>query len=243
MSLPRFHVPEAAPGARVELPEHSAHHAREVLRLRAGAAVHVFDGAGAEFEATLERVSRQGVRASLGAAVATRPESPLRVVLALAPLKGDRMELVIQKATELGVAEIWPVISSRTEASARPALRGTRSERWDKVASGAAEQCGRAVVPRIAATCTFESLLGLPFDGVRIALLEGPGHEPLASLSPAPASVLLLVGPAGGFDPSELQRLRDARFRAAALGPRVLRSETAAIAAVCLAQACWGDLG
>jgi 16S rRNA (uracil1498-N3)-methyltransferase len=146
VTAPRFHVPSAAPGARVELPEHTAHHAREVLRLRPGAAVRVFDGAGAEFEGVLDEVSRRTVSARLRHAVEARPESPLRLVLAVSPLKGDRMELVVQKATELGVTEIWPVVTSRTGGRAAGAAR-LRGEQWDRVASGAAEQCGRAVVP------------------------------------------------------------------------------------------------
>src|SRR5262249_10526962 len=101
VSLPRFHIPGAAPGARVSFPEHTAHHARGARRLRAGAAVRVFDGAGKEYEAQLESVTRQGVSAPLPGAVPARPEPPRRVVLALSPLKGDRMEIVIQKATEL----------------------------------------------------------------------------------------------------------------------------------------------
>ena len=107
-----------------------------------------------------------------GGAVAAAPESPLHLVLAVSPLKGDRMELVLQKTTELGVAEIWPVVTDRTDAAARPALDGTRVERWERVASGAAEQCGRAVVPRVADTTTLEALLAKPFDGTRIVLLE-----------------------------------------------------------------------
>jgi 16S rRNA (uracil1498-N3)-methyltransferase len=242
MTLPRFHVPEAAPGARVELPEHSAHHAREVLRLRSGAAVRVFDGQGHEFEALLDRVSRQGVDARLGAPVSPRPESSLRIVLAMSPLKGDRMELVIQKATELGVSEIRPVITARTDAAARPALRGSRSERWDKVASGAAEQCGRAVVPVVAPTSTLTALLQEPFEGERIVLVETLGPPPFGSIT-RPAHLLLVIGPAGGWAPAEKDALAEAGFRAAALGPRVLRSETAALAAVAVAQALWGDLG
>lgn len=242
MSPPRFHVSEAAPGGRVKLPEHAAHHAREVLRLRAGAAVLVFDGEGHEFEASLESVTRQAVEVRLGGQVAARPESPLRLVLALAPLKGDRMELVIQKATELGVAEIWPVVTARTDASARPALRGSRQERWDKVASGAAEQCGRAVVPRIAPTATLDNLLATPFDGRKVLLLETPGQPPLSALSHA-SSALLLVGPAGGWEQAETRRLGLGGFEAVSLGPRVLRAETAAIAAVTALQVLWGDLG
>jgi len=243
MSVPRFHVPTAAPGARVDLPEHTAHHAREVLRLRPGAAVRVFDGAGAEFEAVLDEVTRRAVSARIRHSAAARPESPLRLVLAISPLKGDRMELVVQKATELGVTEIWPVVTSRTDAAARPALQGSRGERWEKVASGAAEQCGRAVVPHVPPTTTLAGLLARPFDGTRIALLETTGHPPLASLRVDPASpVLLLVGPAGGFEPVEAESVRLAGFVSASIGPRILRAETAAVAAVAIAQASWGDL-
>jgi 16S rRNA (uracil1498-N3)-methyltransferase len=244
VSLPRFHVPAAAPGARVDLPEHTAHHAREVLRLRAGAAVHVFDGSGAEYEAVIHEVSRRTVSARVGQRAAARPESPLPIVLAVSPLKGDRMDLVVQKATELGVAQIWPVVTDRTDAAARPALRGSRSERWERVAAGAAEQCGRAVVPGVAPTTTLGDLAARPFDGTRIALLEAGAHPPLPALDVASGRpLLLLVGPAGGFEPSELSLLRSAAFQPASLGPRILRAETAAIAAVAMAQAAWGDLG
>jgi 16S rRNA (uracil1498-N3)-methyltransferase len=243
MNLPRFHVPSAAPGARVELPEHTAHHAREVLRLRGGASVRVFDGGGAEFEAVLDEVSRRTVSARLSHPVAPRPESPLRLVLAVSPLKGDRMELVVQKATELGVTEIWPVVTFRTDAAARPALHGSRDERWQRVASGAAEQSGRAVVPHVPPTATLEGLLARPFGGARVALLETSGPPALTSLPVDPSvPLLLLVGPAGGFEPAEADALRAAGFAAASLGPRILRAETAAVAAVAIAQAMWGDL-
>src|SRR4029079_2563040 len=143
--------------------------------LRAGSPVRVFDGLGSEFEATLDSVTRKGVTARLaGPATPRCPESPLRIVLAVPPLKGDRMETVIQKATELGVAEVRPVITARTDAAGRPALHGSRQERWEKVASGAAEQCGRAVVPLIHATTTLDALLAVPFEGRRILFLETP---------------------------------------------------------------------
>ena len=244
MSRPRFHVADAAPGSRLTLPDHLAHHAREVLRLRAGSEVRIFDGLGAEFEATLDSVTRQGVTARLGGVVAPRcPESPLRLILALPPLKGDRMETVIQKATELGVAEVRPVVTARTDAAGRPALQGSRQERWEKVASGAAEQCGRAVVPVIHPTTTLGALLDVPFEGRRILFLETPGQPPLRADGPRPASALALVGPAGGWEPAEAARIQAAGFQPAGLGPRVLRAETAAIAAVTVLQLLWGDLG
>jgi 16S rRNA (uracil1498-N3)-methyltransferase len=241
-SLHRFHVPEAAPGARVVFPDHTAHHAREVMRLRAGAAVRVFDGAGSEFEGVLEEVSRAQVLARLAGPITPLPESPVRIVLALPPLKGDRMELVIQKATELGVAEIWPVITARTDAVGRPALRGSRQERWDKVASGASEQCGRAVVPAVAPTVELEELLPRPWDGARLVLAEdGRGVPP--TQWPRAEAILCLIGPAGGWDPRELEHVLAAGFVAGSLGPRILRAETAAIAALTAIQVLFGDLG
>jgi 16S rRNA (uracil1498-N3)-methyltransferase len=244
VSLPRFHVVDAAPGARIALPEHAAHHAREVLRLRAGSPVRVFDGQGSEFEATLDSVTRQGVTARLGGPATPRcPESPLWIVLALPPLKGDRMETVIQKATELGVSEVRPVVTARTDAAGRPALHGSRQERWEKVASGAAEQCGRAVVPAVHPTLTLDALLAVPFEGRRILFLETPGQPPLEAGASRPLSALALVGPAGGWEPAEAARIQDAGFQPAGLGPRVLRAETAAIAAVTILQLFWGDLG
>jgi len=242
MSRARLHVPEAAPGARVLLSDHTAHHAREVLRLKAGAEVSVFDGAGHEFEAVLDEVSRRRVSAALGSRIEPRPESPLHLVLAVAPLRGDRMELVLQKATELGVSEVWPVVTHRTDAVARPALRGTRDRRWERVVSGAAEQCGRATVPLVASTTTLAEMLQKPFAGTRSVLLETADEPPLPTLE-APSALLLVVGPAGGFEPAEIDTLRSACFHTVSLGPRILRSETAAVAAVALAQALWGDLG
>jgi 16S rRNA (uracil1498-N3)-methyltransferase len=242
VSVPRFHVPQAAPGARVSLSEHTAHHARDVLRLRSGAAVRVFDGQGAEFDAVLEAVTRAGVSARIAGRVEARPESPLHVVLAVSPLRGDRMELVVQKATELGVSEIRPVITVRTDAAARPALSGTRQERWEKVASGAAEQCGRAVVPVLAATAMLGAVLDDAFDGMKLLFLERSAPSALSSL-PRPRRVLLLVGPAGGWEDSEVERATAAGFLTAGLGPRILRAETAALAAISAAQVLWGDLG
>jgi 16S rRNA (uracil1498-N3)-methyltransferase len=245
VSCPRFHVPEAAPGARVTLPDHAAHHAREVLRLRPGARVRVFDGRGSEYDAVLDTVTRRIVDARLGGAVTPRPESPVRIALALAPLKGDRMELVIQKATELGVTSIHPVVTARTDAVARPALHGSRQDRWDKVASGAAEQCGRAVVPPVAPTKTLRDFLAVPMGGRRILLLETAGVPLLArvgALGPS-GGVVFLLGPAGGWEEHEVRQIQDAGYVAAGLGPRILRAETAALAAVSIAQALWGDLG
>jgi 16S rRNA (uracil1498-N3)-methyltransferase len=241
VSQPRFHVPRLKAGAPVQLPDPVAHHALHVLRLKAGDHVRLFDGAGAEFEARLENVTRAGVTARLLVAVASRTESSLRVTLALSPLKGDLMDLVIQKATELGVARILPVVTQRTDAAARPSLEGARHERWSRVASGAAEQCGRAVVPEIEATSTLDALLSEPFDGPKAFFWERETQPSLRSLRPA-TTCLILVGPAGGWEDGEAARILSAGYQPVGLGPRTLRAETAAIAAVVAVQVLWGDL-
>jgi 16S rRNA (uracil1498-N3)-methyltransferase len=242
VSVPRFHVPAAAPGARLELPDHSAHHAREVLRLRAGAVVHVFDGAGAEFEAALESVTRRGVFLRLGGPVAARAESPLRLVLALSPLKGDRMELVIQKATELGAAAIVPIWTARTVV--QPGGDG-RLRRWRTIAQEAARQCGRADVPAIADPLPLQAALqaSAPDAARKLLLWEESTGAPLRrALSGDESAVHLLVGAEGGFTAMEADAAQAAGFEAVGLGPRILRTETAALVALALVQAALGGL-
>jgi 16S rRNA (uracil1498-N3)-methyltransferase len=227
---------------RLALP--TAHHAREVLRLRAGAPVRVFDGKGAEYEAVLSAVTREGVALEVGARVPARPEPPWPLVLGVSALKGDRMEWVVQKATELGAAEIRPFVSQRTDAAARPALLGSRHERWLKVAAGAAEQCGRAVVPAIAPTVAFAHLARGTPGGARL-LLERSASLPFAAGATRLSvrdGLLLVVGPAGGFAPEELRAAQGEGVTPVRLGPRTLRTETAAVAAMAVAQALWGDL-
>ena len=144
------------------------------------------------------------------------------------------MELAIQKATELGVAEIRPVVTARTDAAARPALKGSRQERWEKVASGAAEQCGRAVVPVVAPTVTLAAVHGRARRRARArpaGARRGPARRSAAL--PRPAAVTVLVGPAGGWEPAARSaRLAAPASSAVSLGPRILRAETAAIAAL-----------
>jgi 16S rRNA (uracil1498-N3)-methyltransferase len=240
--VPRFYVPEAGPGVRASLPDSSSHHARDVLRLRAGDSVRVFDGRGSEYDAIVAQVTRREVELHIAGAVSVRSESLLPIRLAISPLKGDLMELVIQKATELGIASLHPVIMLRTDPVARRAVEGTRQKRWEKVAASAAEQCGRATVPEIAPTTRLVELDRLTSD-LRIVCLLGEDAPPMTALPPPASGVTVVVGPAGGLDPSEIEVLTTSGCRPASLGPRVLRAETAAITAVVASQLLWGDLG
>jgi 16S rRNA (uracil1498-N3)-methyltransferase len=242
MSLPRFHVPDARALSLVTLSPDATHHAARVLRLRHGAEVRVFDGEGREYAGRLDSVSRERVVVALGDEVEPRRESPLVLTLALAPLKGDRMDLVVQKATELGVHEIRPVLTARTDPEGRPSAAGARDIRWRRIASAAAEQCGRAVVPRVHGAVALDAFLADALPERRVLLLETPGHHALRETEAA-AAIVALVGPPGGFTDAEIEAALASGFIARSLGPRVLRSETAAIAVVSMLQALFGDLG
>lgn len=243
MSLPRLYVPGLAPGASLELPDFAARHARDALRLGPGSSLRLFDGLGAEFEATIAEVSRRRVAVDVGAAVASRPESPLRVQLCLPPLKADRFEWALEKAVELGVHTIVPLATERGDAAAQRVLRGARPERWLRVMAAAAEQCGRATVPPVLPATRLGEWLAAPFDGARVLLAETRPARPLRECVPTSAtSVQLIVGPAGGFTAAERDAARAAGCAEAGLGPRILRAETAAIAALALLQAERGDL-
>jgi len=243
--VPRFHAPSlTTPDTLGELPAEAAHHALHVLRLRVGAALRVFDGAGNEFEARIEALDRRRVRVRVGGRVAARPESALHIVLAAAPLKGDLFDLVVQKATEMGVAAIWPVVNAHADATGKAALSGARLERWQKVAASAAAQSGRAVLPEVVPPAPFSAVLERPFEGLRLLFDESCGADhPLPQLAHAPDAVQLLIGPAGGWAPEEVRIATQERgCLPVSLGPRVLRAETAALVAIAAVQVLWGDL-
>ncbi|MBX7183875.1 MAG: 16S rRNA (uracil(1498)-N(3))-methyltransferase [Vicinamibacteria bacterium] len=238
MNLHRFHVPGAAAG-RMELPEAARIHATRVVRLGVGDGLRVFDH-GAEFEATIAAIEKHRVLVDIGPEAPARPEraTPLRLVMSA--LKGDLTELVIQKATELGVARISPVVFERTDTVARQDPSPARVERWHRVAAGAAEQSGRAVVPRIdAVTPIREALdsLGATLEGeIRVVAAE-PALGPLPPLPERPGgvrSVVVAVGPAGGFGPQDLDALMAAGFAGERFALHTLRAETACVAALAI---------
>lgn len=242
MSAPRFYCPPPlSHGATFELPPAAAHHASRVLRLRFGDAVQVFDGEGTEMRGVICEIGKRVVLGDLEDCSAAR-ESPLHVVLAQAMCSGEKMDWVVQKATELGAAEIQPVQTSRSVTKLSGERAAKRTEHWHGVAIAACEQCGRNVLPKVYAPQDFSAWLAevktLPASKL-ILLPQGAGA--LHQLPTPQGPVILLIGPEGGFTPDEEQAAQLAGFVPIRLGARVLRTETAALAGIAVLQAVWGD--
>lgn len=241
--ITRIHCPQGlAPGASVALPAVAAHHVARVLRLREGDPLVLFDGRGGEWTAAIAHIRKDEVHAALGSFDGADREPPLDVTLVQAVPAADKMDWIVQKCTELGVAAIRPVAAKRSVIR----LSGERMERrvrhWCGVAVAACEQCGRNRVPAVAPIVDLpQYLASLPEDnGMRLLLAPEAGRR-VAELRPPAGPVTLLAGPEGGFDGDELLAAASVGFQAVTLGPRVLRTETAGLAAVAAMMALWGD--
>ncbi|HEY4291542.1 16S rRNA (uracil(1498)-N(3))-methyltransferase [Luteibacter sp.] len=240
----RIHVDiPLASGSDVVLPAQAGEHVARVLRLEAGAPVVLFSGQdGMEYEATLVGVGRREVVASVGAGRAPGNESPLALTLAQGVARGEKMDLIVQKATELGIARIVPILTERSEVKLDPARAEKRLTHWRAVAASACEQSGRARLPMIEPTVSLTAWLGSLGEGgpMRLALLpEGtkrPGELALAD------AAILAIGPEGGFGERDRAALASAGFTGLKLGPRILRTETAGLAAIAALQALYGDV-
>jgi len=239
-----------AAGASVLADERATAHLTRVLRLAGGAPLRVFDGAGTEHAATLGALRGGQVEIRLGERVAPRAESPLAITLVQGVSRGERMDYTIQKATELGVRRLVPVLAGRSVVRLDAAQAARKLAHWRAIALAACEQCGRAQLPEIAAPRSLaEHLAGVAAPapggtGTALRLLLTPdGEQCLAALPASLAAVELLIGPEGGLSEAEQQLARRAGFVGLRLGPRVLRTETAAAAAIAALQALRGDLG
>jgi len=229
-----------SPGAHVELPEPVARHAVRVLRLPPGAPVVLFDGRGGEYPAHIERIERDRVYAELAAWKDIERESSLAVTLVQALQAGDKMDFTIQKAVELGVRDIVPVESRRSVLRLAGERAAKRVAHWQGVVASACEQCGRNQVPLVAPLEKLENWLARPANGALRLMLAPDAAQTLAEVPPA-REVQLLIGAEGGLDPQEVLAAQQAGFQAVRLGPRVLRTETAGLAALAALQALWGD--
>lgn len=222
------------------MPEPVARHAVRVLRLPPGAPMILFDGRGGEYLAHIQRIERERVVAELASWQDVERESPLSVTLVQALQAGEKMDFTIQKAVELGVRDIVPVESRRSVLRLSGERAAKRVAHWQGVAASACEQCGRNQVPLVAPLEKLDHWLARPANGVLRLMLAPDADEALVELPPV-TSVQLLIGAEGGLDPQEVLAARQAGFRPVRMGPRVLRTETAGLAALAILQALWGD--
>jgi 16S rRNA (uracil1498-N3)-methyltransferase len=241
MRISRIHHPAPlSSGGRVELSSSAANHVARVLRLAVGAPLILFNGEGGEFDATLDAVDKRRAVARIGAFHNIEREPPLRIWLAQGVSRGERMDYTIQKAVELGVSRIVPLFTEHCGVQ----LDGDRLEKrvrhWQGVAVGACEQCGRNRIPQINAPLSFHRWLENPGEELRLVLAPDAAHS-LTQLPLPDNSVTLLIGPEGGLSDREIALAKAAGYRDVRLGPRILRTETAAVAALAAILATWGD--
>jgi len=240
----RLYVPDPLASDTVLcLNEERSHYAGRVLRLRVGDEVLLFNGDGCEFVAVISEVSRSAVKLRVRDRRERIVESPLKINLVQGVSRGERMDIVVQKATELGVFRITPVMTAHSVVRLDGDKGEKRAAHWAKVAQSACEQCGRAVVPLVDAPQSFDSWIEglMPRDSERVVLHPGAGTA-LSGLRHLPERMELLIGPEGGLSDAEVDQATAAGFTPCSLGPRILRTETAAIAAIAILQSRYGDL-
>lgn len=241
--MPRFFVDQPLlADTELSLPDPVVRHVH-VLRLNAGDALTVFNGSPADWEypATILSVGKREVRVQLGAALAASRESPLHLGLAQGISSGERMDFTLQKGVEMGISVFQPLATQRSIVRLSGERADKRLARWREIIISACEQCGRNTVPDIRPILSLDAWLayGAGLNGAKL-MLSPLGATRLAELPP-PASAWLLAGPEGGLSHEEEQAAHHAGWAALALGPRILRTETAALAAVAAMQQCWGD--
>jgi 16S rRNA (uracil1498-N3)-methyltransferase len=245
MATPRFFVPDlpgsAETGAEMVLPAAAAHHAVRVLRLGVGDAIILFTGAGGELTATIRRADKREAVVRIERVDPVERESPLAVTLVQAVAANDAMDYAVRKAVEMGVAAIVPVLSERGARFPDGERGEKRLAHWQQIAVAACEQCGRNRVPVVAAPQDFGVWLGQR-DTVRRGVMFAPDATLALPALTAPDGVLdVLIGPEGGFNPRESERAQAVGITAVRLGPRILRTETAATAALGAINLLWGD--
>jgi 16S rRNA (uracil1498-N3)-methyltransferase len=241
----RFYAPSMDAGDElVTLPRDEAEHLTRVLRLDVGDTVSVFDGRGHEFLARVASAIRRDVRVQLLSREEPAAEPTVALTLAQAVLKGDKMDDVIRDAVMLGAAAIQPIVTRRTETTVAALLKGARVERWKRVALASVKQSRRAVLPEIRLPLTLETLLDEPAAALRMMLVEPSASaevEPVSVLqrAPAPSDATLFVGPEGGWSEPEWSAAASRGIRLMTLGPRTLRADAVAIAAISVLTYIW----
>lgn len=244
MPRTRLHIAaEFGVNSTLQLDADQARYLSRVLRLRVGDNLLVFDGLGSEYIASITSLSRSNATLLVDEETLATTESGLKVHLVQGVSRGERMDFVVQKATELGVKRISPVLTEFGVVKLDATRAEKRREHWQKVAASACEQCGRVRLPLIDAPLPLKHWFGNKAERVDTELILKPGAAtPLTRIEAPKTKVCVLVGPEGGFSNGEFEDAAIAGFRAVSLGPRVLRTETAAVATLAVLQSLWGDL-
>ena len=232
MRIPRIYTAQPLSiGTEILLPEQAGEHAVRVLRLERGHPLILINGDGREYDAELASLAKRAVTAVIKQARAVDREAPLSITLAQSIARGEKMDWILQKATELGVSQVVPLITERTEVKLDEERAERRMAHWDSVIESACEQCGRTTLPALARPQRIDRWLSaLDFSGLRLAMIPG-GEMTVRDLPAMEAGVIVVVGPEGGLSEQDVVMLRQADFFGLKLGPRILRTETAGVVA------------
>ena len=238
--MPRFYLPtDLAPNTTFRLPENIVRHIH-VLRLNAGDAITLFNGTGNDFDATLQEIGKRHAECHITAQRQPENESALNITLVQAVSSGERMDFTLQKSVELGVRAICPIISERCVVRLSGERADKRVQRWQDIAIAACEQSGRSIVPTVLPIVSFSDYLRQMPPELHL-MMSLRRAQALRDIAPVSQSLRLMIGPEGGWTPAEEQAALDAGVQTITLGKRVLRTETAAMAAMAAMQVLWGD--
>lgn len=241
MRIPRVYYPDTiALEQEFELPQEAGHHVATVLRLKPNRPIVLFNGDGNEYSGIIISVQRKKVIVEIDACLSVSNESPLHLHLGQGVSKGDRMDMVLQKSVELGVSEITPIITERCAVKLEPSRWEKKRQQWQKIIIGACEQSGRNIVPTLNEPISLVQWLSQSTSSSRVVLAPGASHT-LAKQPYNTHGYRLLIGPEGGLSETEIHQANENGYLSVSLGPRILRTETAALTSLSILQAQHGD--
>ncbi len=231
-------------GAVVVLADEAAHHISRVLRFRLGHPLILFDGRGGEYDAEISKVNKRSVEVNINQYHEVDNEPPLHITLAQGISRGQKMDFILQKAVELGVGRIIPVMAEHGNVRLDEERQQKKIKHWNGIIIGACEQCGRNKIPELVAPLSFDECLGIDAGtdkGMTKIVLHPGTRRRLSKLAKPEGGIMLLVGPEGGFSDTEVEKACTEDYQSINIGPRILRTETAALAAISACQVLWGD--
>ncbi|MDG0968420.1 MAG: 16S rRNA (uracil(1498)-N(3))-methyltransferase [Porticoccaceae bacterium] len=243
MRTPRVYSKQSIKiGQQLSLDKSACNYLASALRMTEGQQIHLFNGEGGEYKAEILKLNKNKGSVLVTQFILADRESPLQIHLAIGISRGERMDWLVQKATELGVQQVTPLFTGRTEVKLSEARVEKKRGHWQKIAISACEQCQRNTIPIIHKPLNFDQWLRAPEKGHKV-VLHHRTEKTIAQLQNSPSQLMLLVGPEGGLSDTEINAALASGYIAAKIGPRVLRTETAPLAAISIAQSLWGDMG